>query len=158
MSKRTILQIVTAVVLTLLMLVGCGLSDDDLIITGKWEAEDGRIMEFREFNDEDELRPVSEQGRVILSYPSEGTTVTRMGTYHLAEDEKSLFLRFPNIDLSRPGIEASGVIVLLYALDKVTKDKLVIHNELLSELGKAVSHNNLGFDDVAELQRVTESQ
>ena len=149
MSKRTILQIVAVVAFTLLMLVGCGSSDDDLII-GKWEAEDGLIMEFREFNDEDdpEWRTLSgneQSGIVILYYPSEGPAA-QMGTYYLAEGGKILNLSLrTNIDLSQPGPGISiGVMTYLYALDEVTKDKLVIHHRMSG--------------NVSELQRVTESQ
>jgi len=149
MSKRTILQIVTVVVFTLLMLVGCGPSDDDLII-GKWKAEGGLTMEFREFNDEDNpgwrtLNGKEQSGIVILSHPSEGP-VAQMGTYYLAEGGKILNLSLrTNIDLSQPGSGMSiGSMTYLYALDEVTEDKLVIHHRMSG--------------DVSELQRVTEPQ
>lgn len=149
LSKKTILEVVTLVVFTSLILVGCGPSDDKLIL-GKWITEDGLVMEFRKFNDEDDpdwrmLNDREQSGIVILSQPSEGPTA-QMGTYELSEGGKILNLSLrTKIDLFQPGSGISiGVMTHLYALDEVTEDKLVIHHRISK--------------DVSELWKIPESQ
>ncbi len=150
MSSKKLLQQTFSLILVMFLLIGCGgtqnvpptatptpvpptvSSYDDLII-GKWEAEDGLIMEFREFNDEDdpEWRTLSgneQSGIVILTYPNE--PVAQMGTYLLAKGGKILnFSLRANTDPSQPGsgIMSIGVTTHLYALDEVTEDKLIMH-------------------------------
>ncbi len=149
MSKRPLIKIVMVLILASLLLVGCGSSDEELII-GKWETEDGLIWEFREFNTEDNpqwktLDGKEQSGIIILNNPNEGP-MAQMGTYLLAEGGKILNLTIlENINLRDPAPGLSfGSITYLYALDELTEDKLVIQHRLSGNL--------------TELKRVTETR
>jgi hypothetical protein len=147
--RRGISVTVMVFALTSLLLVGCGSSDEELIL-GKWEADDGLIWEFREFNNEDKpqwktLDGKEQSGIIILNNPDEGS-MAQMGTYLLAEGGKILNLTIlENINLSDPAPGISfGSMTYLYALEEVTEDKLVIQHRLSGTL--------------SELHRVTETR
>lgn len=134
MRVRNLVSSVCSLTLAMLLLVACGQSDAERLahqkqlLTGRWEKDDGEVLEFREFSDKDpsawrSLGSAQQDGVVTISNPSKGpegyTAVFQL-------TEKGMLVITVKTTLQPLGPQSSMNLKYYYAFESVSEDSLVI--------------------------------